>query len=130
MSSYLKHVSSTEGMFVGERFPAMLEAAQTEARLPEWEHYGTARGVLKARTFSHACRTMGVNLIYEGNDRFTVELDGTYESSLLIPLAERVAPFANDGKIFAMRKNGQLIAAIFQEGKVKVYETEVEVEEE
>ena len=130
VSSYLKHINSTECMFVGERFPLMLEAAKTEASRLKWTNYCTARGILNARTFSHACRVMGVDLIYEGNDRFTVELDGTYESSLLIPLAECLAPYINDGEIVAERENGQILFMRFQRGEFAIFGTKVEIDEE
>ena len=32
-----------------------------------------------------------------GNDKFTIDIDGAYVSSFLLPIIERVAPFVNDG---------------------------------
>ena len=117
MSSYIKQLSVSKSLMKGENFPEMMKAIKAEASKPEWNSYGTVKEVREAETFSHICKAMGIYLIYEGNDMFTVDVNGAYVSSFFIPMLLCVAPFMNDGEIFVQIESHTVLIA-FKDGEV------------
>ena len=115
MSSYLKQIEVSKELFLGSRFDEMYIAIQKEANKSKWDHNGTVREVRKAKTFSHICKAMGINLIYEGNDSFTIDLDGTYASAFLEPMIESIEQYVNDGEIIVQCEK-QRIDLVFKAG--------------
>ena len=69
---------------------------------------------------------MGIYLIYEGNDSFTVDVDGTYVSSFLVPLILSVEKYINDGEVFVQIENRRILFA-FQNGKA--FSSEMTIDE-
>lgn len=125
MSSYIQQISVTDSLIQGCKFPEMYEAVQKEASKSEWDNYGTVNKVRKAKTFPHICKAMGIYLIYEGNDLFTVDVDGTYVSSFLVPMILSIEKYINDGEVFVQIENRRMLF-VFQNGQAFTSEMTIE----
>ena len=117
MGSYFKQIEVTPSLMMGKRFPIMLEAVKNEAKDSRWEHYGWRERMLAAPTFTHAMRIMGMTPIYEGDDIFTVDVDGMYDSVFFWPMLKRIAPYMNPGRI-VVRVENVIEEYRFQDGDV------------
>lgn len=124
MGNYLEQISVTGMRLKGKDFPEMMDAARKEAGKCRWRDNGTARDVLKAESFTQACRAMGISLDYAGDDMFSVDVDGAYASAFLVPFAECVGGHVGDGEI-AVRVGGRIVRAVFKKGTVSVAEESV-----
>ena len=127
MGSNLTQISATKGLLKASRFLEMEEAIKLEAKDLKWNDFWTVKEVRKAYSFRRICEIMQIRLIYDGGELFSVDLDGAYGSAFLIPMAETVAPYANDGEISVRVGNSPLLTTVsFQDGSVTVTQRETE----
>ena len=116
MSSYIKQISATPSLIKGDNYPKMLEDVLILANDPRWDENGVVKEIRKAKTFSEIAKTLGIHLIYEGDDMFSVDADGACASSFFYPLILTIAPYMNDGEI-KIRIERRAITIRFRVGK-------------
>lgn len=127
MGNYLKQISASRGLISASRFPEMYDAIQDVVDNPKWDSYGTAKSVRSAYDFRSVCTSMGIKLIPNDGEMFTVDVDGAYDSALFVPLIEAVAPYVNDGEVVVRIGSRPFVTKVtFTGGKVDIFEEEAD----
>ena len=128
MGSYFKQISASSGLLDKRRFDELYDAIQEAAEDSKWDNVGTVKDVRKARDFQGICRVMGIMLITDGNEMYTVDVDGAYNSSFWLPLLEASAQFVNDGEVAVTVGNNPCeVCVAFTNGTVSVMRDGVDI---
>ena len=128
MGSYFKQISASSGLLDKSRFDELYDAVQEAAEYSKWDNVGTVKDVRKARDFQGICRVMGIKLIPDGDEMYTVDVDGAYNSSFWFPLLEASAPYMNDGEVtLKVGNNPCEVCVAFTNGTVSVMRGGVDI---
>ena len=123
MGSYLRQIKASDGLLSASRFPEMYDVVKKIASDPKWNDIGTSRSIMDTYDFRGACYKMGVILIPNGDDLFTVNVDGAYDSMLFTPLIEALAVYINNGEVEVSYDNGPSATRVtFIDGTVSYFD--------
>ena len=115
MSSYLKQISTSESLIDGKNFGKIMDAVKAEAQKLKWEHYSWSNEVVAAKNLSDLLMSFGVHLVYEGDDKFTINVDGAYDTAFFPDLIKCAAPYLNDGEITVSIEHW-IVQVVFKDG--------------